>query len=197
MTENNDEPRSSQAPAEQSGQNDADKAAPIRNQEAYERSQAEKAARLAGKASTKVEALEIQVTTLNKNVSDLLAQLTAEREARATAEKTAKREQMIQSAASKFQLPAELAKRLHGETAEELEADAAELAKLVKPQTPNAPSTQTRTLATGNIAPPKGENDSELARRLVDRIRNGKTTSMRFTEPYNPDDNPDLSSGGG
>jgi hypothetical protein len=106
-----------------------------------------------------------------------------------TATKQAQREQLLQSVVAKFQLPAELAKRLHGETAEELEADAAELAQLVKPQTPPAPTNQGRTIAMGNVPANNGDAAGTIGRRLADRAMNGKAEQVRFSEPYNPDDN--------
>lgn len=185
MDNENGTPRVPDAPAEHSGQPETSKAAPIRNPEAYERSQAEKAARLASKSRDEVEALKGEIAGLKDLLSGFVGEQRAKEEARAAADKIAKREQTIQAVASKFQLPAELAKRLHGETAEELEADAAELAQLVQPPKPVAPSTTPRTIATGNVGQAPATEDR--ARKLADRVIRGTSGVPRYSEPYDPE----------
>ena len=192
MSDNNDEPRSSQAPAEQRGQTSADKAAPIRDTEAYERSQAEKAARLAGKSLKENEALKAEIADLKALLSGFVGELKAEKEARATAEKTAKREQLTSAAATQFKLPAGLAQRLNGETAEEILADAKFMAETLgipqddpaeqskTTQKPPAQSNQGRTIATGNVTPASGDTAGTIGRRLAERAMNGKARLKRL-----------------
>lgn len=199
MSDNNDEPRSSQAPAGQSGQRDADKAAPIRDTEAYERSQAEKAARLASKSLKENESLKAEIADLKNLLSGFVGELKAEKEARATADKTAKREQLTSAAAAQFNLPAELAKRLQGETAEEILADAKFYADLgISVETPNpakgqqkppAPTNQGRTIAMGNVPANNGADAGSIGRRLAERAINGRSENIKFTQPFDPDDN--------
>jgi hypothetical protein len=64
-------------------------------------------------------------------------------------------------AATKAKLPAELADRLKGETLEELEADAAELLKVMPKQV--APKLE----PTNPSAPQKGETEAEKRKRLL------------------------------
>lgn len=68
---------------------------------------------------------------------------------------TAKTESMRLKVASKYQLPEKLAQRLQGETEEEMDADGAELAKLL-PKQKQAPQLQSNDVADGK----KGETDA-------------------------------------
>ncbi|MFD7976725.1 hypothetical protein [Streptomyces sp. NPDC059071] len=64
---------------------------------------------------------------------------------------TLERQLLLNSVAAKYELPEALAKRLTGATAEELEADAKELQKLVAPPAPES--------LGGGLTPPDGNDD--------------------------------------
>ncbi len=77
---------------------------------------------------------------------------------------TAKTESMRLKVASKYQLPEKLAQRLQGETEEEMDADGAELAKLL-PIKKQAPQLQSNDVADGK----KGETDAQKRERIYNK----------------------------
>lgn len=76
-------------------------------------------------------------------------------------------EKMRLKVSSKYQLPEKLAARLQGETEEEMEADAAELAKLL-PKQKQAPQLQSNDVADGK----KGETDAQKRARIYNKGAN-------------------------
>lgn len=81
--------------------------------------------------------------------------------------KAERTEKMRLKVSSKYQLPEKLAARLQGETEEEIEADAAELAKLL-PKQKQAPQLQSNDVADGK----KGETDAQKRARIYNKGAN-------------------------
>ena len=91
---------------------------------------AKQAEELAAAVKAKEEAEMTELQKANKRLAELDAELTRER-----------RNALVASIAAKHGLPERLATRLQGETPEELDADAVELAKLITPSETPKPKT--------------------------------------------------------
>jgi cytochrome c556 len=124
----------------------------LRNEIKDLKSKAKKADELSEAEQKRKEAEMTEVDRLNKQLADAQAELKAARIAT-----------LQRDAATKHNLPAELASRLKGETPEELEADAKALAELLpKPKTPPLKPTY-----PGNNASGESETYEEKRRRLL------------------------------
>lgn len=121
----------------------------LRNEVKELKPKAKKAEELTEAEQKRKEAEMTELDRLNKQLADAQAEL--------------KRSQLAvlqRDAAAKLNLPAELAPRLKGETLEELEADAKELAKLLPKQPPHVTPTNPGG-GSGNQ-----ETDEQKRRRL-------------------------------
>jgi len=139
-------------------------------------------------ARRRVENRELreQVEKLVKLNEQMISTVETERKAREAAEAAAKkaeqertRLQIVSDVATSFKLPPELAKRLQGNTKEEIEADAKLVVDALKAQglsTQGAGSskTQVNTGTLGDATP------ASRANLLIDLVEKGRTTDNPF-----------------
>lgn len=128
--------------------------------------EANKELRKRAKLADELEALETKRKEAELSETEKLTKRLAELEAR---EKDLIRRDLMRQAADKFNLPPALAKRLQGETLEELEADAEELAKEI-------PAKQQPKVSPTQI--PGDADQTETAEQKRYRIYQGNATDV-------------------
>lgn len=104
-----------------------------------ERAARREAEKLAKELASRVEKFEDSQRTEEERREHELATARAEVEAERKAREVLERKLLVSEIAAQKGIPTQMASRLQGETAEEIEADADEMKKLLAPEGPRAP----------------------------------------------------------